>query len=82
MWQGRGKACEMGYCYKYVWLALGLRVSVCVFQVSSGGVISTLDGAVGCPVGVALSVSGSVYISDMCSSSIYVVSEVAVNDMK
>ena len=57
-------------------------VCVCVCQVSSGGVISTVDGAVGCPVGVALSVSGSVYISDMCSSSIYVVSEVAVNDMK
>jgi len=20
MWQGKGKACEMGYCYKYVWM--------------------------------------------------------------
>lgn len=40
---------------------------------SSGGVISTLKSGVGCPVGVALTASGSMYISDMCSSSIYVV---------
>ncbi len=57
-------------------------VLLCVSQVSSGGVISTVDGAVGCPVGVALSVSGSVYISDMCSSSIYVVSEAVGCAMK
>ena len=63
-----------------------MEMVVCSFvngcQVSSGGVISTVDGAVGCPVGVALSVSGSVYISDMCSSSIYVVSDVVGHEVK